>query len=808
MRYANELFGDVRFAFRILLKSPVATGVAILALALGIGVNASSFIPISALILHPFPYKNLDRIVTVSETLPKQHVLDLLAPADFFDLKRQAYSFEKLAFYRSSGVNLTGGEAPERLRAGMVSTDFFSVFGAQAAMGRTFLPEDQQQKNATVAVVSYSFWKSHLASAANVLGESLRIDGRIYKVVGVMPDQFDFPLSTQVWVPLVLDAAGQYRRDTHDLAILGLLKPGILASKASAESAAIALRLAVEYPDTNEGRAMQVVRLRDFFDDRVTSHFIVILLGAATFVLLLACANIGNLQLARATNRQKEIALRAALGAGRFQIARQLIAESMLISLLAGALGLVLATWNNAWGRSSIAPGTFKLVPGLRTMGVDSTVVLLTLSVSLVAGLLCCLPSIVQLLRPMSSDLSEVLRERSSGNGSSVARSGIRTLLIVFELALALVLLVGAGLMVQTFQSLLNRYQGFDPRNLLTMQVSLPSSNYGTPAQVTSLYDRSLKRLSELPGITAAGISIRLANEGRLMIENRPEPRPGEPRPEDFSISSHYLEAMRIPIIEGRAITDQDRSVSRAVVVISKSLARHYWPNTSPLGHRIKIDADVHSPWLTVVGVSGDVIENWFGGDPAPRAYVPYAQNPASGAEFDIRTSRDPEQSALAVRHAFRSIDRDLTLYDMKTMEQTNFEERGGVYAAAHTMTIYAIIALLLAATGIYAVIAYFVAARTHDIGVRMALGATRADVLKMTMNQTVKLIAIALVIGLPLAILLGRAMSSILDGVVTLDPATFAIFTGVLVCSAMLASYLPSRRATQIDPMIALRDE
>ncbi len=810
MRYASELLGDIRYAIRILLKSPVATCVAILALALGIGVNASSFIPISALILHPFPYSHLDRIVTVWETLPKQHVLDALSPADFVDLKKQANAFDKLAFYRSSGVNLTTGEVPERIRAGEVSADFFAVLGAHALMGRSFLPEDEQDKHSRVLIASYSFWKSHLASAQDIAGRSLRIGGSSYRVIGVMPDQVDFPLSAQVWVPLVLDPGESHQRGTHDLMVLGLLKPGISAKQASAESAAIAARLAGQYPDTNEGRAMQVTTLRDYFmaDGTVTSHFVLVLLGAATFVLLLACANVGNLQLARAANRQKEVALRAALGAGRSQIARQLIAESVLISSFAGVVGLMLASWNNAWGKSTIPITALKQVPGLRTMGIDSTVVLLTLAVSLITGLLCCLPSIFQLLRPMTSDLSEVLRERSSGNSGSVARSGVRTTLIVFELVLALVLLVGAGLMVQTFQSLLNRYQGFDPRNLLTMQVSLPSSNYGTPAQITSLYDRTLQRISELPGIKAAGLSIELPAVNRLHIENRPEPRPGEPTPEVFSVSSGYWQAMRIPVVEGRAVMDQDRSNAPGVVVISKSLARHYWPNSSPLGHRIKTGDDIRSPWLTVVGVSGDVIEDWFGGDPTLRAYVPYAQHPAAGAEFNVRTSGDPAESAPSVRKVFRSIDKDLTLYDMKTMEQANFEERSGVYAAAHSMTTYAIIALLLAATGIYAVIAYFVAARTHDIGVRMALGATRADVLKMTMGQTAKLIVIALVIGLPLSILLGRGVSSILDGVVTLHPSTFAIFAGVLVCSAFLASYLPSRRAAQIDPMIALRDE
>ncbi|MDQ2945597.1 MAG: ABC transporter permease, partial [Acidobacteriota bacterium] len=529
MTYASEFLRDVRYAVRILLKSPGATGIAILALALGIGVNASSFIPISALILHPFPYPHLDRIATLWETLPKQHVLDELAPANFVDFKKQANSFEKLAFYRSSGENLTGGETPERVRASRVSADFFAVFGAHASIGRTFLPEDQLHKNSRVAVVSYSFWKSHLASAADVIGKSLSINGLNYKVIGVMPDQFDFPLSVEIWRPLVLDAQEQHQRDTHDVMVLGLLKPGVSAAQAGAEAATIARRLASQYPDTDKGRTMQVLTLRDYFmnGDKVTNHFVLILLGAATFVLLLACANIGNLQLARAAHRQKEIALRGALGAGRFQIARQLLVESVLISLFAGAFGLLLASWNNAWGKSTIPAAAMKVVPGLRTMGIDSTVILLTLAVSLIAGIICCIPSVLQLLRPMSADLSEMLRERSSAINGSTGRNGVRTTLIVFELVLALVLLVGAGLMVQTFESLLNRYQGFDPRNLLTARVSLPPNTYDKPAQITSLYDRVLQRLSELPGVAAPGLSTEVGPVGHLHIEGRPELGPG-----------------------------------------------------------------------------------------------------------------------------------------------------------------------------------------------------------------------------------------------------------------------------------------
>jgi putative ABC transport system permease protein len=809
MSYSAEFLRDVRYAIRILLKTPVPTAIAILALALGIGVNVSSFIPISSLLLHPFPYPDLDRVVTVWETLPKQHVLDTLAPANYLDLKGQADSYEKLAVYRNTGADLTGGDITERVRGAAVSLDFFPIFKAHAAMGRVFTADDTLHGNSRVVVVSYSFWKSHLASAPDAVGKSISILGSDHKVIGVMPDEFDFPLSSDIWVPLSLDAKRQ-ERGAHDLAVLGLLKAGIAPAQASAEAGTIASHLASRYPATNEGRAMQVLSLRDYFlnEGKITSRFVLVLLFAASFVLLLACANIGNLQLSKAANRRKEIAVRAALGATGPQIARQLLAESFVIALCAGALGLVLATWNNDLTKHIIPPNAMRHVPGLRTMGIDSTVVLLTLAVSLIAGLICSVPSIVQLVRPMRFDLTEALRERSSGGNSSTSRKSIHSALIVFEVALALMLLIGAGLMVRTFESLLTRYQGFDPKNLLTMQVALPASRYQSPAQIGTAYDGIFDKLSETPGIAAAGLASGLGTAAHFQIEGRPDPRPGEPRPELFSVGGRYFEAMKIPVLEGRSIGRQDRADSPAVVMISKTVAQHYWPAASPIGHRISVVTNGQARWLTIVGVCGDVVENWFAGDPAPSAYVPYGQTPSAWAEFDVRTTGDPAGAAPAVRAAFRAFDKTLSVYDVKTMEESNFEERSGVFAAARSMSMYALVALLLASTGIYAVVAYFVAARTHDIGVHIALGASRGDVLKMTMGQTARLIGLGLAIGFVSALLLGRVMSSALFGVVNLQPSTFAVFTALLVVSALFASYLPARRAMQIDPMVALREE
>ncbi|MGH9585079.1 MAG: FtsX-like permease family protein, partial [Bryobacteraceae bacterium] len=594
-------------------------------------------------------------------------------------------------------------------------------------------------------------------------------------------------------------------RSRHDLMVLGLLKRNLTAAAASAESGVIASRLGQRYPATNESRSMTVAPLSES-NDQVTRQFVLVLVGATLFVLLLACANIGNLQLARAAKRQKEIAVRAALGATRLQIARQLLAESLLISLTAGGIGLFLASWEVDLRKSELPAMVFRILPGAANMRVDATVVLLTIAASLVAGVLCSLPAIQLVMRRMRTDLRGVLQERGGNQSALPAQNRMRSALVVFQLAMALVLLTGAGLMVNTFQRLLNRYQGFDQKNLLTMQVSLPGTAYRNPAQIASFYDRALERLTANAGVKTVAISSTLGTAERFATEARPEPRPGEPRPDVMAVSENYLSAMRIPLLSGRFLSNRDRASTPAVAVVSETLARHYWPHANPIGKRIRLNKS--SGWLTVVGVSGDVIDDWFSGLPSPAAYVPYSQRPSLSARILLRTSGHPLRAAPAARAAIRSVDKDLPVYDLETMEKDMTDERSGVHAAAVSMTEYALIALLLSITGIYGVLSYFVAARTHEIGIRMALGASRIDILKMTTWKAAELTAMGLFIGIPLAVLLSHTMSSALDGVVYIDPMTFALFAGILAASALLAGYLPSRRATRIDPMTALRTE
>jgi putative ABC transport system permease protein len=793
-------FQDLQYAARTLMKARSAAGVAILALALGIGVNVSAFIAVNGIILHPLPFPNLDRIVSIWEDNPRVRLnRTASAAADFLDLQTQAHSFQYLAACRSLLATVRNGSASETVRLAQVSPAFFDVLSGKAALGR--IPRGA----AHAIVVSDSFWKTRLASSPEVIGRTLNLAQGSFTITGVMPDNFDYPLGTEVWSPLVLTPAEAQQRSVHDLLLLGLLKPGVAASQANSEAAAIAARLASEHPATNRDRSFDVIPLREF-SEGVTNRFLSVILSTAGFVLLLACANIGNLQLARAAGRRKEIAVRAALGAGRFQIARHLLAESLLLSIAAGGLGVILADWNNVYSKQNIPAIAMRIVPGLRTMRVDPSVLVFAFLVSILAGVLCSLPAIFELSRrAIRTNLIESLRERISP--SSQQSSGIfRSALVVSELALALVLLIGAGLMVKTFDRLLALNQGFDPKNLLTAQVSLPVPEYTDPAGRLAYYDRALEALLQIPGVSSSAVSSNQGTPPHFAIEGRPDLLPGDPLPSIIAISSRYLESLRIPLLEGRAIAPADRSSSPLTVVLSKTFAHYYWPNSNPIGHRIKFAAS--QDWLTVVGVSGDVISDWFNGKPSNRAYVSYAQFVPSSAEFAARTGGDPLALIPAARAQLQSLAPAVPLVDFRTMERAMAEERSGVHAAATTMTSYAIIALLLAITGIYAVVSYLVSMRTHDIGVHIALGATRLRVLKMMMRQTGALILVGLACGLTLSLVLTRLMAHVLFDVVQLNPRVWIALTASLLASALLAAYLPALRATRIDPIAALRNE
>ena len=803
----TTLVRDLRYAVRGLKKNPGATAVIVLALALGIGVNASCFITVSAVILHPLPYPNLDRIMTVWES-PANIPADRgpAAPANYFDWKEQSRSFQHLAAYRLWDANLSGIDDPERVLACQVTAEYFSVLGLKPALGRAFRAEDTSGAGTNVLVVSDGFWKRRLAAASAVLGKTITLNGSVYTVVGVMPEEFNFPLETEVWAPLTLSAAQRHDRESHNLGILGRLKPGIPVEQARAEMNAIGQRIAAENRGTNENREVQVIPVRELTNN-VTDRFTLTLLVTAGFVLLLASANVANLLLVRLASRQKEIAIRTAMGATRFQIVRALVAESVLIALASGVLGLWLADWNLSLAHYLIPAQVLRWVAGVRNMHIDAIVMVFTLAVSLIAALLCVTPAIIHVLRSATaSDLNDALKEGGRGGTVGRGQTRLRTTLAVAEVALALILLIGAGVMVRAFQKLLTVSPGFNTQNLLTMQIALPASRYAANTQVSGFYTRLLRGLENVPGAQAAAVGAGLGAAPALYIEGRPDPRPGEPVPFIHAVSGEYFRTLGLPVLQGRGISSQDDQEYQPVIVISESVARNYWRDANPVGHRIRL-SKTGAPWLTVVGVSGDV-KDWFTNRPIYRAYVSFLQSPSPDASVFIRTAGDPLQATAGTRAELRKVDRSQPVFDVKSMEQSINEQTSGVRAAAVYMVTYAGIALILAAMGIYAVISYSVAQRTHEIGIRMALGANHSDILSMTLSDAIRIGAIGLAIGVPVSLILIRVMSSVLYGVISMSIVIFAGATLVLAASAVLAGYLPAVRGARVDPITALRNE
>ena len=803
---------DISYGIRMLKKNPGVTILAIVALALGIGVNTAIFSVADAFLLRPVPYPNLDRVVTLYETVPQRNIDDNAAsPADFDDWKKQTKSFDRLAAFQWYSVNLTGEGNPQRVQAFLVSQNFFDTLSEQPVLGRAFLPEEEQPGKDHEVILTNGLWERRYGSDRNVVGKSIQIDRESYTVVGVMGKDFKYPFSVELWMPLAMDAKEKAIRKSHYLFTLGQLKPGASVSQARAELVAINSRLSTEYPQTNKGWGVRVLPFRQAVSGDLTRQYTLLLMGAVGFVLLIACANIANLQLARAANRQKEIALRSAMGATRWRVIRQLLTESILMALAGGAAGLMVAQWAIDLILSNMPPDVAQYVAGWQEIRLDSRAFLFTLAIAIVAGILS---GLAPALQSSKTDINEALKEGGHGSSAGRKRHFVRNVLVVAEISMSVILLVGAGLLVKGFRALINVNQNFEPNSLLTFRTSLPAAKYTSPQKISAFYDETLRQLQSLPGVKSASLvtSVPYSNSyssDTFSIEGRMFPVGEIPTATSETVSSNYLQTMHIPLLRGREFQESDNADSPHVAIISQVLAQRYWPTENPLGKRIKFGSeDSKNSWAEIVGVSGEVKYNWISSGQEPTIYLPYLQHPVGYSQFALRMSGDPNSFTSAVRSRIANVDPEQPISEVKPLNQVIHESVVGIAYVAVMMAVLGVIALLLSAVGVFGVMAYSVTERTREFGIRVAFGAQQKDVLRIVFHRGMILTGIGMAIGLPISLAMSQLMASLLYGVSASDPIIFSGVTILLAGIALLACYIPARRAMQVDPMIALRYE
>ena len=803
----RSFFQDMRYALRMIFKAPSLTVVAVLTLALGIGANSAVFSIVNAVLLRPLPYAHPERAMMI-QGVPLSLSPEFSA-ANIFDWRDRAPSFESLAAFNpaSDGVNLTGDAEPQRVIATEVTAAYFSTLGVQPIQGRTFAPEDEQEGHTRVVVLSYELWQQRFHRDGDIVGQTIRLNEVPHTVIGVTPPGVQAPASADLWLPLSLAADRVLTGPVMMFNIVGRLKPEATLTEARAEMQSFSEWLQEAGPQNGFARQrIEVTPLHTELVQKVRPALL-ILFGAVAFVLLIACVNVTNLLLARASARRKEMAIRAALGASRLQLARQMLTESSLLAVMSGAAGLLFALWCVDLLKA-IGPAD---IPRLHEARLDMAVFGFTLGVSLLTGFLF---GLAPALHASKVDLNEALKEGAAATRGGRWRLGLRNLLVVAEVALALVLLIGAGLLVKSFLRVLDVNPGFDPKNVLTIALDLPHVKYPKAPQQIAFYQQLMERLSALPGVQAVGgtNTLPLATKGAVAFSFSIEGAAPADTPQGtyasyFIVTPDYLQTMSIPLLEGRPITEQDKQGAPPVALVSQEAARRYWPNESAIGKRI-IPMTEKTP-REIVGVVGEVkqwgLEN---PKPVPAIYIPHQQLVWPVTTIAIRTTGDPLGLANAVRGEVQALDKDLPVYDIKTMSQRladSIAERRFMLILLGT---FAALALLLASVGIYGVMSYAVTQRTRELGIRMALGATRRDVLRLVVGKGLGLTLAGVGIGLAAAYALTRLLASLLFGVSATDPFTFVAIAMVLTGVALGACFVPARRATRVDPMVALRHE
>jgi predicted permease len=806
---------DVRYGVRVLLRSPGFTSVAVLTLALGIGANTALFSVVSGVLLHPLRFPAPDQLHSVytrTERFPKGAVTYL----NFLDWQRANRAFSALGAYRSDDFNLTGAGEAERLRAAMVSSEFFPLLGVRPMVGRSFTADEDRAGAGPVAVLGDGLWKRKFGGAADVAGRTITLNGKLYTIVGVAPERLTVSDDADVYVPIGqwTDETFRDRRVGMGMRVVGRVKPGVTTAQAQADMDRIARDLEKTYPEADKGSAINVVPLKkDVVGD--VEGILMVLLGAVSFVLLIACANVANLLLARATGRSREFAVRAALGAGAGRIVRQLLTESVLLSLAGGLVGAILAKW----GTRAILAALPDALPRSEEIGLDAGVLLFTLGISALTGILFGLAPALRLLRP---DLQETLK--SGGRGASGARRRTQSVFVAAEIGMALVLLVGAGLMIRSLQALWAIDPGFDPRHALSFSISLAPGQDRTPAELRAKYRASLRAFEGVRGVTHASLlggSLPMSGDSEVPFwrDDRPKPENVNDMPQSlfYLVTPGYLPAMRIPLRAGRFITDRDDERAPSVAVIDEAFARKHFPGENPVGKRVHVALlDLN---LEIVGVAGHV-EHWGLGNAEHQSlqaelYIPLFQLPdkfwsliSNGAGFVARTEGPPLDVATGIRQAASRFDASAAIYQFRPLEEVVAGSIARQRMAMILLSILSGLALTLAAIGVYGVIAYLAAQRTREIGVRMALGATRGDVLQLVLGQGMRIALAGIGAGIVAALWLTRLLAKMIYGVGATDPVTFGCVALLLTAVALLACYVPARRAMRVDPVSALRWE
>lgn len=811
---------DIRYGLRVMRKTPGFIAIAVFALALGVGANTAIFSIVNAILLHPLNYDNPDQLIMVWEKSAKRGFGQIpTSLPNFTDLRTDNKSLADLGAFTDNNFNLTGGDQPERVIGVRVTASLLSLLGSRPLKGRVFLSGEDQPQASKVLVLSHHLWQRSFGSNENLVGQTVALNGESYTVVGVMPPNFKLPpafsatiASSQyampradLWVPLTTDTVSM-ARDIRTLFMIGRLKPGITPAAAQAEMNVIANRLRGEYP-ADADMEVDVIPLNQQVTGDIRSALLV-LFGAVGCVLLIACANVANLLLAKASGRQKEVAIRIALGASRLRIIRQVLTESLLLGLAGGLLGSVLAVLVL---RQLIvfSPANVSLP---ESIGIDAPVLAFTLVLSLLTSIIF---GLAPALQASKSDLNETLKEGGRGNSGGVKQNRLRSLLVITEVALSLVLLIGSGLMIKSFLRLQNVNPGFNPENLLTLELELPANKYAAADQQAAFQEQLVQRIAGIPGVQNAATVNNLPFSGNennfgVTIEGRPVANAAE-RPRAFfrNISPSYFEAMGIPVRMGRTFADGDNANAPGVAIVNETAVRRFWPNEDPVGKRFKVGRpDSKNPWLTIVGTVGAVSHTALEVASQPEIYLPFQQNPGTNLTLVTKTRSDPRAFSGAVRREISGLDKDFPVSNVKFMDDLIAKSVAQPRVYALLLGIFAGLALILAAIGIYGVMSYSVTQRTQEVGIRMALGAQRSDVLKLILKQGMILGLVGVIIGLLASFALTRVLSSQLYGVSSTDPMTFAGISLLLLLVVGLACSIPAFRATKVDPLIAVRYE